>query len=245
MTNELATTKILPPDAFANDGNIEIDLLLCDGKTGVWSYGIDKDEVAIGTQAVAVVDQIQKGFVRFDDDGPIRRFLPIWPTPDLDALRQSLGDLDETQWTERTTKGLPQDPWRPARQLPVILLRRTLDCLVYSSSSRGGVIAVSGLSRAVQHARRDPENAAALPIVSLDVDPYTQPKYGTIYNPVLKILRWTTHGAVTEMMRTGDFDKLADDASDGDTGDDDDGNRYRQELKRAGQGRASRAKARR
>ena len=243
MTNELATTKILPPDAFANDGNIEIDLLLCDGKTGVWSYGIDKDEVPIGTQAVALVDQILKGFIRFDEGGPIRRFLPIWPTPDLDALRQSLGDLDQAMWPDRTAKGEPQDPWRPARELPVILLRKTRDCLVYSTSSRGGVIAVSGLSRAVQHERRDPENAAALPIISLDVDSYTQPKFGKIYTPVLEIMGWTTHSAVTEMLRTGDFNELAGDTGDGDTGDD--GDRYRKELKRAGQGRASRAKARR
>jgi len=201
-------------------------LLLCDGKTGVWSYGIDKDEVPIGTQAVAMVDQILKGFVRFDEGGPTRRFLPIWPTPDLHALRQSLGDLDEAMWPDRNAKGGAQDPWRPARQLPVILIRKTLDCLVYSTSSHGGVIAVSQLSRAVQHERRDPENATALPIVTLDVDSYTQQKFGKIYTPVLDIMRWTTHSAVAEMMRTGDFNRLADDT------DDDDGDRYREETKR-------------
>ena len=212
MTNALTTTKILPPDAFGDDGDNlgGVDLLLFDGKRGLWTSARDKAEVPGGTKAVAFVDQLLKGFVRFDDGVPRQRLLPLWPAPDLQALRQSLGDLDQKLWPDRTAKGTPQDPWRPARQLPVIILDATLDCLVYSTSSLGGVIAISQLCRAVQAERRDPENADALPVVTLAADSYPHPnkQFGKIFTPLLDIARWTTLGAVKAAMDSGDLAKL-------------------------------------
>lgn len=213
----LTTTKILPPDAFLADDDETLggaDLLLFNGKTGEWSHARDQIELPIGTEVVAIVDQGMRGFVRFDDGTPRHRLLPIWPTPDLHALRQQLGDLDPALWLERDAKNNPQDPWRPARQVPVILLK-TLDCLVYSTSSFGGVVAVSQLNRAVQAARRDPTNMDALPIVALDAKSYTHPtkSFGKIFSPVLDVVDWTTHAEVEAAMRRGAF-KLtsADDA---------------------------------
>jgi hypothetical protein len=203
---------ILPPDAFADEG-FGNDRLMFDGKRGVWSMG--NEEVPIGTKVVAMMDQLMKGFIRFDDGMPTTKLVPQSATEaDVYTLRQSLGDLDKSLW-ERDKKGKPIDPWKPARELPVILLTLTLDAVVYSTSSQGGVKAVSVLKKALMGERRDPSCPTALPIVSLDVDSYkhSEKEYGTIYTPMLDIDRWTTHQAVKKMMHNGTAaDLLADTA---------------------------------
>jgi hypothetical protein len=200
MSNELT----LPPEAFADDGaDFSAEFLLFDGKRGCWTRGRDKDETPVGTRCVALVDEQLRGFVRFDDGRPRSRLLPIWPTPDLRALRASLGDLDEALWLDRDAKGNPQDPWRPARRLPVIVVADPVEGLIYSTSSFGGIKAVSALGRAVLMRRREDVNA--LPLVSLGADSYVHPgkTFGRIFSPLLDIDGWTTHRAVEEMMRTG------------------------------------------
>jgi hypothetical protein len=215
MTNNITptsnTTQILPPDAFLDDDyGFDDGLLLFDGKIGHWTYTQDKIELPPGAKAVALVDQTLKGFTRFDGGKPTSRLLPLWPAPDLPALRQTLGDLDQSLWVGRDSKGRPKDPWQAARKLPVILLVQTLDCLVYSTSSINGVIAVSQLCRAVLRERRDPARASVLPIVSLASDSYlsANKQFGKIFKPVFDLDRWTTHDAVDELMRGGDFGKL-------------------------------------
>jgi hypothetical protein len=211
LTTTSNTTQILPPDAFLDDDyGFDDGLLLFDGKIGHWTYTQDKIELPPGTKAVALVDQTLKGFTRFDGGKPTSRLLPLWPAPDLPALRQTLGDLDQSLWVERDGKGRPKDPWQPARKMPVILLVQTLDCLVFSTSSSGGVSAVSQLNRAVLRERRDPARAAVLPIVSLASDSYipADKKFGKIFKPIFDLDRWTTHDAVEELMRGGNFGKL-------------------------------------
>jgi hypothetical protein len=203
MTNDLTTSRALPPEAFADSGGdfIAGDLLLFDGKTGLWTAGQDKDEVPVGTKAVAIIDEMLKGFTRFDDGVPRTRLLPLWPVPDLRALRQSLGDLDEALWS-RDAKGKSLDPWKAARRLPVILLDATCTGLIFTTSSHGGVKAVSILSRAVQMQRRN--DADALPIISLASDSYlhSTKAFGKIFDPLFDIVDWTTHRAVEEMLKT-------------------------------------------
>jgi hypothetical protein len=214
MSNNIApisSTQILPPNAFIDDDfGFDDGLLLFDGKIGRWTYSQDKIELPPGTKAVALVDQTLKGFTRFDDGKPTSRLLPLWPAPDLPALRLTLGDLDPNVWVGRDSKGRPKDPWMPARKMPVILLVQTLDCLVFSTSSINGVIAVSQLNRAVLRERRDPARASVLPIVSLASDSYlsANKQFGKIFKPLFDLERWTTHDAVDELMRGGNFNKL-------------------------------------
>jgi hypothetical protein len=198
----LYNLPILPPEAFADEG-FEGERLSFDGKRGVWST--EDEEIPIGTKAVVMVDQLTKGFIRFEDGFPQISTLPQSATAaDFAALRQSLGELDQSLW-KQDKKGKPVDPWRQYRELPVILLVKTLDCLVFSTSSQGGLKAISALKRAVMGVRRDPSNTTALPIVSLDSDSYKHPEkeYGTIYTPQLDIMHWTTHQAVKKMMHNG------------------------------------------
>jgi hypothetical protein len=209
MSNSLTIPKSLPPEAFSDAGDDlgGADFLLFDGKTGTWTRGRGKEEISAGTELVVLIDRMLKGFTRFDDGVPTSRFLPIWPVPDLQALRQSLGDLDPALWPNHDAKGNPQDPWRPARQLPVILIEHC-ECLVYSTSSFGGLKACSQLGRAVQRQRRYPEQQDALPIASLDVDDYLHSvkAFGRIFDPLLPVIDWTSHRAVEEAMRRGRFD---------------------------------------
>jgi hypothetical protein len=218
MSDDLIKTiKIMPAEAFVDDADdfSDIDLILFDGKTNSWSYGIDKIKLPTGSKAVAIVDECLKGFARFSDGKPVWRLLPAWPTPDLQALRASLGDLDPALWTELDAKKRPQDPWKAGRKVPVFL-GETCDRAVFSTTSLGGVKATSQLNRAVRDKRHDPNTADALPIVSFDFRSYrhTNPQMGTIYEPVFDIEGWTTPAEIEAALRAGHFDKLASAASD-------------------------------
>ena len=57
---------------------------------------------------------------RLEDGEPSQVLAPLHSDPDLRALRKSLGDLDPSQWEERTAKGRPRDPWRPSGLIPFV-----------------------------------------------------------------------------------------------------------------------------
>jgi hypothetical protein len=208
--NSLTNTLILPPEAFGAAGDTldGADLLLFDGKIGLWNCGKARAEIPIGTRAVIGIDAMQKGFVRFDGGMPQSHLLPLWPVPDLRALRQSLGDLDRDLWPERDARGAPQDPWRPYRKLPLTLLE-TGEQLIYATSSQGGITTISQLGQQVRTERRY-RDATALPIVSLEADsyPHKNKMFGMIHLPVLKLGGWTSHNVVEEVTRDGNLDKL-------------------------------------
>jgi hypothetical protein len=211
--NELPTnSKVLPPAAFSDDDDFGGGaFLFLDGKRGPpYTCGRDKDEVPCGTKAVAFVDQQLRGFTIFEDGVPRSRLLPLWPPPDLDALRASLGNLDPDLWPNRDPKGQPLDPWRPTRRLPLVLLDATSAAVVFSTCSDGGNKAVGQLGRAVKMRRLDPAHADALPLISLEVDSYPHPnkQFGTIFKPLFDIDGWTTHRAVEAAMRSGDYGTL-------------------------------------
>jgi hypothetical protein len=211
MNSELAfPAQVLPAEAFGQDDDFAgAAFLLFDGKRGIWTHGRDKVEAPKGTKAIALIDQMLKGFVRYDDGVPRSRLVPIWPIPDMHALRQTLGDLDPDLWPDRNAKNEPQDPWRPSRKLPILLVE-SCEGVIFSTSSFGGIKAISHLGSAVRSMRHDPQNAGAVPIVSLNAESYAHPNktFGRIYSPLLDIEDWTTLGEVEEMMRAGSFNKI-------------------------------------
>jgi hypothetical protein len=213
MTSELSTIRVLPPAAFSDTGDDfagSAYLLFDGGKRGTWTRGRAKEEVQPGTRVVALLDELLKGYVKYVDGVPQSRMVPIWPAPDLRALRASLGDTDPALWPDRDARGDAQDPWRTARRLPVIVLDETCEGLIFSTSSFGGVKAISLLSRELQKRRRDPEHAGDVPIVELNSDSYNHPvkSFGRILEPRLDVVGWTVHAAIEEMLRSGNVAAL-------------------------------------
>jgi hypothetical protein len=197
----------VPLEALSESGDIitdDVDFLLFDGNDGEWTYGRGRDELPKGSQAIVVIDELLTGFTRFGSDGrPTSAMLPIWPVPDLAALRASLGDIDPMTW-ERDDKG-PRDPWRVSRKLPMFLLPY-LEPLLFSTTSSGGVIAVSKLRLTIQRQRRDPDAPDALPVIEFGSSSYESKRGNTIFNPVLDIIEWTTMRELIEARRLGRFE---------------------------------------
>src|SRR5262245_35165153 len=162
MTNTNSTAIILAPasipavkaDAFAAYGRTGTgadglfgDLLRHSGRTGTWSAGPQGVEIPAGRQLAAVVTEMLAGFVRWEG-GEIaaQEMRPVSEGCDLQALRETLGDLDQSQWP-RDDGGRPTDPWRESVLLPMVD-PKTGARYTFSSSSVGGTRAAKKLAAA-------------------------------------------------------------------------------------------------
>jgi hypothetical protein len=114
------------------------DFLRHNGKTGGWYAGINNDEVKLGTHFVVIYEESYVGYTKWTDAKPEKALVALRSGPDLRALRESLGDLDQEQWPDRTTKGRPRDPWHDAVLMPFVN-SRTLEGFAFSTSNFGGV----------------------------------------------------------------------------------------------------------
>jgi hypothetical protein len=149
---------------------------------GTWMIG--DDEVKEGTEFVALMDQLMRGWIRFCD-GKVTEPRVIGKISEgfKPPERNTLGDLDEAQW-EKDENGNPRDPWVKQWFLPLVSVEDGLFC-VYATGSKGGTFAISALCRAYGH-RKDGLN----PIVGLHTESYRHPKYGRIPTPSFNILGW-------------------------------------------------------
>src|SRR5262245_4457767 len=112
-TNNEATIALIPAastmpaataDAFAKygrsgGGGLYGDLLRHSGRTGTWSAGPQSVEVPAGTRLVAIVSGMLGGYVRWEG-GEIaaQEMRPVSEGCDLLALREELGDTDQSRW---------------------------------------------------------------------------------------------------------------------------------------------------
>ena len=112
MENSNSNVPSLPSDPFerfvVDDSNLPFgDLMKHNGKTGGWCSGIHNDSIDLGTQFVAIYEESYVGYVKWVEAKPDQRLLPLRSSPDLKALRKSIGDHDQTLWSERTAAFMP------------------------------------------------------------------------------------------------------------------------------------------
>jgi hypothetical protein len=150
---------------------------------GKWETG--DDEVAEGTEFVAHVDQLMRGWVRFDDGKVTDRRIGKVADGFKPPPREELGDTDENKWKDKDADGHPKDPWTVQWFLPLIGVE-TGDVFTFVTSSKGGVGAIGDLCRVYGHKQR--ENL--LPIVALKARSYKHPRYGRVETPDLAIVGW-------------------------------------------------------
>jgi hypothetical protein len=160
---------------------------------GKWEIG--DDEVPLGTEYIAHIDQLARGWVRFED-GKVTDF-KIEKVADGIKLptRDELPDNDPKKWTEKDADDQPRDPWVKQWYLPLIGVENN-DFATFVSGSNGGDNAIGNLCRVYGHNMRD----GLLPIVALKTTSYKHKKYGRIEEPDFPVVGW--HG--TPRSPTGD-----------------------------------------
>ena len=160
---------------------------------GKWEIG--DDEVTLGAEYIAHIDQLARGWVRFED-GKVTDF-KIEKVADGIKLptRDELPDNDPKKWTEKDADDQPRDPWVKQWYLPLIGVENN-DFATFVSGSNGGDNAIGNLCRVYGHNMRD----GLLPIVALKTTSYKHKKYGRIEEPDFPVVGW--HG--TPRSPTGD-----------------------------------------
>jgi hypothetical protein len=180
----------------ASEANNDIGRLLKFVK-GQWMVG--DDVVPENVEYVAHVDQIVRGWVRFEDGKVIDRAIGKLADGYKPLQREELPDNDPKSWTEKDAKGEPRDPWVAQWFLPLIALE-TGDFATFVTGSKGGVAAIANLCRIYGRKHRD----GLLPIVTLRSRSYKHKQYGRIETPDLPIVGWEGASPATPVKVAGD-----------------------------------------
>jgi hypothetical protein len=184
MTNDLTLTNQNQALAKAarEEGGDGLGGTLLKFAKGRYSKGAD--EVELGREYIAHVDQWARGWVRFEDGKPVEkrigRAIDDFQMPERDEL----GDTDEAQW-ETDAAGKPRDPWARQSYLPMEDVK-TGEIVVFVTSSVGGRGAVGTVcDRAAMNAR------FGKPRIRLAVRSYRHAQFGRIETPEFTIVGWT------------------------------------------------------
>ena len=141
---------------------------------GSWETGDDK--VPDGTEFVAYVDQVVRGWVCFQESKVVNRIIGKIGDGFRPPAREELPDTDQGKW-EKDAKGEPRDPWVLQWFLPMIAVE-TGDFVTFVTGSSGGSKAVGHLCGI--YGRKS--HTGMLPIVALRTRSYKHHKYGRIEN---------------------------------------------------------------
>ena len=166
----------------AGEGGNEMGRLLKFVKGG-WLDG--DDVLKNGTQFVAHIDQLVRGYVKFVD-GKVVEPRHIGKVADnyKPPSREELGDTDPKGWG-KDADGKPRDPWVLQWFLPLIGVESG-ELITYVTSSKGGIDAVCDLCRIYGHKQRD----GLLPIVALRTGSYKHKLYGKVATPDFQVVGW-------------------------------------------------------
>jgi hypothetical protein len=146
-----------------------------------------KREVPLGTKFLAYCADWRKGWVKFKGDEIVDRITGKVADKFDPGERESLGDLDQSQWEVRD--GKPSDPWSFQHYLP-LENAETGERYLFVTQSIGGRIAISNLCNA--YARNI---VKGLPTITLGVGTFSTKKYGETQRPEFKIVGWSDASA--------------------------------------------------
>jgi hypothetical protein len=147
-------------------------------------YELGDDEVPPGTQFVAHIDQLARGWVKFTNGQVADRRIGMVADGYKLPAREELGETDEDQW-EKDLTGTPKDPWVQQWYLALTGVE-TGELVTFVTGSKGGISAIGALCRI--YARK--YGIGVLPIVALRVRSYKHKMFGRIETPDLEIVGW-------------------------------------------------------
>jgi len=151
-------------------------------KDGMWLQGFDRNEVEAGTIFRVAPTSVQDGFVKWENGRPVDWRMREWiSTAQLPVCRESLGDVDESEWTDG------KDPWAYTMLLAV---KDGEDKLYkFSTSSVGGANAVRRLLRAWKGGRY--RHPGQVPVVAIGTDHYVHKAHkNKVHFPTFEIVGW-------------------------------------------------------
>ena len=160
---------------------------------GDWLMGQEEEEVKEGRKFTCVMDDLQIGWTRWQDNKPTAQHMGKIVEGFTPPRREALGDDDKTLW-DTDAQGQERDPWQFTNSVimrnPGTSGAEETDLFTFSTSSRGGINAVGDLCKA--YVRMAREQGDGYPIVELTSSSYKHPnpEYGRIKKPVFKIVGW-------------------------------------------------------
>jgi hypothetical protein len=158
------------------------------GNTGIYSVMSDGTEIPPGSEFVAAVDQLRKGWIKFNDGAP-RDTVMIGIAEDGELpARDELGDNDPAKWGPGLD-GRPRDPWQPQYLLPLQSRNEGGELFIFVARSVTAMNTVEGLLNRV---RLHPKaRAGMLPVIKLMSGSFQNKKFNKIQpKPLLPITGW-------------------------------------------------------
>jgi hypothetical protein len=157
---------------------------------GTWVIG--DDALKDGTEFVAHIDQLIRGWVKFEDGRVVDRIIGKIADGFKPPKREDLSDADPASWTEKNADdGKLRDPWTQQWFLPLIGVESG-ELVTFVTGSKGGIGAVADLCRVYGHRQQH----GLLPIIALKTRSYRHKQYGKIETPDFQVVGWD--GAQTE-----------------------------------------------
>jgi len=157
-----------------------------DGKEGKYFTADDEEILDDQTDYAALCDQTLVGWLKFNGQGqPPDRHMGLLYDGFVMPPRETLGDLDETQW-EAGLSGEPQDPWQHHVYL-VLQNGATGELFTFCTSSKTGRRAVGNLLRHYNRVRKT--DASFYPMVRLKIGGFnhSDQRIGWVSTPVLAV----------------------------------------------------------
>jgi len=168
--------------------NVIIGALLKFSK-GDWLAGPDAEEMAAGTELVAVVPGTVHGWVLWQNNKRADQVMGLLIEGFLPPPRSTLGYDDPSAW-EINANGKPRDPWQATMYMPMTSPDATAIFTFTTGSDGGRRHAIGPLCR--EYGARIRQHPDELPIVKLHQDSYAHSDrtIGRVKYPELPIVRW-------------------------------------------------------
>jgi len=162
----------------------------------------ESESLAIGTRVIAHADEIELGWKRWENNQLIDQRWGRIADNFVPPQEKELPNNEPVVQPDGTSR----KPWQFSMELPVTVMDAGEQVLSFTVTSRGGLGAVSAVSRA--YGKRLKEGQPGRPILELKGDKYWSNRFHTWVNyPVLTIVGWTDAGGKPLSLR----DDLNDD----------------------------------
>jgi hypothetical protein len=175
-------------DLFADEGGPQFGPLL---KFNKGKFSLNDNDVAIGTQFIALVHELRRGCVLFLGEGHVEYRIGLVRDGFKFPTREEMGHTDKRQWERDKRSGEPRDPCQRQYFLPLVH-PETDELCTFVTGSAGGEGAIRDLVRLYKPRKTTTE----APVISLQVGHYEHDKYGRVAIPVFKHQGWSDLGFV-------------------------------------------------
>ena len=164
---------------------------------GDFLAGQEDEEVPVGTQFVANMDEMLAGWIRWEANKPTDHVMGKVSDGYQPPRRNELGDSDKEMW-EVDDRGEPRDPWQFSNYL---LMKGTGDddeLYTFTTSSKGGLNALGDLCKSYGKAMAQRPNE--YPVIEIGVRAYDHANrsYGRIKVPTFEIKGWAPKAVFAE-----------------------------------------------